>query len=88
MNISDLYQVLLRSGADPRIYADDGATPEQVKLFLSILIVCQVSAHHDLEPIFQQWDMKETKKMLLWLEEERRRRTETDERIWKNQQDK
>lgn len=25
-----LYKVLLESGADPRIHADDGATPEQV----------------------------------------------------------
>lgn len=24
------YKVLLESGADPRIHADDGATPEQV----------------------------------------------------------
>lgn len=25
-----LYKVLLESGADPRIHADDGVTPEQV----------------------------------------------------------
>ena len=33
-----MFQVLLQFGADPRIYADDGQTPEHVSFALMLLI--------------------------------------------------
>ena len=59
-------QVLLQHGADPRLYASDGATPEQV------------SANEPLTVLLQEWDVGLTDTMLSKMEAQREQRKEEE----------
>ncbi|OWK04449.1 hypothetical protein Celaphus_00016125 [Cervus elaphus hippelaphus] len=57
-------EVLLKLGADPRVYADDGSTPEQVASLDTVVSV------------LQSWDLSLTDAMLRNMEAERERRAQ------------
>ncbi|XP_036904801.1 IQ motif and ankyrin repeat domain-containing protein 1 isoform X2 [Sturnira hondurensis] len=57
-------EVLLELGADPRVYADDGSTPEQVASLDSVA------------GVLQSWDLSLTEAMLRNMEAERQRRAQ------------
>nr|XP_021579283.2 IQ motif and ankyrin repeat domain-containing protein 1 [Ictidomys tridecemlineatus] len=61
-------ELLLKLGADPRVYADDGSTPEQVASLDAVASVLQT------------WDLGLTEAMLQNMEAERQRRAQEDER--------
>jgi hypothetical protein len=62
INITSSVQVLLQSGADPRLYAEDGQTPAQQSSFESI------------RNLLESWDVSQTDSLLQKLEAERERR--------------
>ncbi|XP_035315207.1 putative IQ motif and ankyrin repeat domain-containing protein LOC642574 homolog isoform X1 [Cricetulus griseus] len=57
-------EVLLKLGADPRVYADDGSTPEQVASLAAVASV------------LQSWDLSLTEAMLQNMEAEQQRRAQ------------
>ncbi|MGH0158210.1 UNVERIFIED_CONTAM: hypothetical protein FKN15_062905 [Acipenser sinensis] len=61
-------QTLLQLGADPRVYADDGNTPEQVASLDSVVRT------------LQDWDLKTTESMLQKMEAERQRRAAEEQK--------
>lgn len=61
-------QLLLQSGADPRLYASDGATPEQV------------ASVDTVKQVLVSWDIEATESMLTIIEETRQQRLEEDRR--------
>ncbi|KAH0617291.1 hypothetical protein JD844_015327 [Phrynosoma platyrhinos] len=60
-------ELLLQHGADPRLYADDGNTPEQVATLESLVT------------ILSSWDIGLTDSMLQKMEAERQRRAQQDQ---------
>ncbi|XP_071117231.1 IQ motif and ankyrin repeat domain-containing protein 1-like isoform X2 [Haliotis cracherodii] len=69
-------QVLMQHGADPRIYAADGQTPEQVA---SVDAVCQFLA---------AWDICQTEVLLQKLEADKEQRLEEERRVQETVQNK
>ncbi|XP_038936453.1 IQ motif and ankyrin repeat domain-containing protein 1 isoform X3 [Rattus norvegicus] len=61
-------EVLLKNGADPRVYADDGSTPEQVASLAAVVSV------------LQSWDLSLTEAMLQNMEAEQQRRAQEAQR--------
>ncbi|XP_032271762.1 putative IQ motif and ankyrin repeat domain-containing protein LOC642574 homolog [Phoca vitulina] len=57
-------EVLLKLGADPRLYADDGSTPEQVAPLDTV------------SGVLRSWDLSLTEAMLQNMEAERQRRAQ------------
>ena len=86
------YQVLLELGADPRVTADDGATPEQVNsLYIALvhikevqsisLTLWQVAAQAAVEETLQSWDIETTKKLVEGLESSRAKRLDREKQL-------
>ena len=79
--------MLLESGADPRLLADDGATPAQVKMCtITACIVIygyyiQVAANPAVEECLKAWDIEATNKLLACLEEQKGKRLERDAKL-------
>jgi len=59
-------QTLLEYGADPRLYAEDGQTPEQI------------APSGALQTVLHDWDIAQTDRMLEQMETERNRRLEEE----------
>ena len=59
-------QVLLQNGADPRLYACDGATPEQV------------AANEPLTVLLQEWDITLTDTIISKIEIQKEQRKEEE----------
>ena len=59
-------QILLQNGADPRTYASDGATPEQV------------TSVDVLSTMLREWDISVTETMLTKIESFKEKRKEED----------
>lgn len=59
-------QTLLEYGADPRLYAEDGQTPEQI------------APSGALQTVLHDWDIAQTDKMLQQMETEKNRRQEEE----------
>ncbi|XP_031202583.1 putative IQ motif and ankyrin repeat domain-containing protein LOC642574 homolog isoform X1 [Mastomys coucha] len=66
-------EVLLKIGADPRVYADDGSTPEQVASLAAVVSV------------LQSWDLSLTEAMLQNMEAEQQRRVQEAQRHKENE---
>ncbi|XP_006830935.1 PREDICTED: putative IQ motif and ankyrin repeat domain-containing protein LOC642574-like [Chrysochloris asiatica] len=73
-------EVLLKLGADPRIYADDGSTPEQVAGQWGRLEDVQVASLDAVVNVLQSWDLRLTEAMLQSMESERQRRARETQR--------
>ena len=59
-------EYLLGQGADPRVYAEDGALPQHI------------ASNEELGRLLSEWDIKETERLLVVLSEREEERREMD----------
>lgn len=53
-----------------------------------MFIFYQVASGSDIELTLQEWNIEETEKKLVLLEDQMRKRREQEEKIWKTQEDR
>ena len=68
-------EYLLSQGADPRVYAEDGALPQHI------------ASREDIEQLFLEWDIEETEKLLTGLSVRREERDAVDINHKKQEED-
>ena len=68
-------EYLLSQGADPRVYAEDGALPQHI------------ASSEDIEQLFLEWDIEETEKLLAGLSVRREEENAVDANHKKQEED-
>ena len=59
-------EYLLGQGADPRVYAEDGALPQHI------------ASNEELERVLSEWDIRETERLMAALSEREQERRDID----------
>ena len=70
------FQMLLQNGADPRVYAEDGQTPEQV------------ASHEGLRDMLVSWDVGQTDSLLVKLQAQKEQRAADEKKRREAMQDR
>lgn len=68
-------EYLLSQGADPRVYAEDGALPQHI------------ASREDVEQLFIEWDIEETEKLLTGLSVRREEQNAVDAKHKQQEED-